>query len=222
MLVVGFGLSWLAYTIGFWGHSLVKGYNLSFAQIASPSSYYKGTWPPKLAGNTVIIPDGTTAAEQSVTLASYTGAPITTTVTTSGGGSSGSSAPAKAAGSAPSGISNAAAIQKAAALFGWGKGTQWDCLTSVVNAESGGNPNALNSSGAYGIAQALGHGQSGTGCGSTGRNQYGAEYGLSKSQAQEANCGNAYYQAFWMMGYIKAAYGNPCSAWKHEQDYHWY
>jgi Transglycosylase SLT domain len=219
MLVVGFGLSWLAYTIGFWGHSLVKGYNLSFSQIASPSSYYKGTWPPKLAGNTVIIPNGTTASEQSVTLASYTGAPITTTVTTSGGGSSGSSAPAKAAGSAPKGVSNAAAIQKAAALFGWGKGTQWDCLTNVISAESGGNPNAYNASGAYGIAQALGHGTSATtGCGHAA---YGG-YGLTAAQAKEANCGNAYYQAFWMMGYIKAVYGNPCGAWKHEQDYHWY
>jgi hypothetical protein len=211
MLVIGFSLSWIGYTLGFWGHSLIKGYNLSFKQIASPSSYYKGSWPPPLAGNSVIIPDGTATAELDAARAPAVSA-STTSKTSTG------STNLPPAGSSPAGISNAAAIQKAAALFGWGKGAQWTCLTNVINAESGGNPNALNASGAYGIAQALGHGSATSDCGHAA---YGG-YGLTAAQARDANCGNAYYQAYWMMGYIKAVYGNPCNAWSHEQNYHWY
>jgi hypothetical protein len=218
VIFIGFGLVWFGYSTMFWGYSLVKGYNLSLKQIVSPASYYTGTWPPKLAGNTVIIPDGTAASEQTVTLAAYTGSAATSgTSGSSGGGGGGGGG---SAGTAPTGISSSAAIQKAAALFGWGSGTQWACLTNVIAAESGGNPNITNSSsGAFGIAQALGHGTSGTaGC---GRNEYGG-YGLTASQASQANCGNAYYQAYWMMTYIKATYGTPCKAWAHEQAHSWY
>jgi hypothetical protein len=222
VIFIGFGMVWFGYTTMFWGYSLVKGYNLSLKQIVSPANYYTGTWPPKLAGNTVIIPDGTAASEQTVTLAAYTGSAATTSGTSgsSGGGGGGS------AGTAPTGISSSAAIQKAAALFGWGSGSQWACLTNVIAAESGGNPNADNSSsGAYGIAQALGHGASNT-AGTGGRNEYGPVngnwFGMSASDMQQANSGNAYYQAFWMMSYIKLTYRTPCGAWSHEQSYHWY
>jgi hypothetical protein len=58
MLVIGFGLGWIGYGLAFWGYSLVKGYNLSFSDIFSPTSYYKGTWPPGAAPNTVLIPNG--------------------------------------------------------------------------------------------------------------------------------------------------------------------
>lgn len=61
MIVVGFGLGWIGYTLLVTGYSWVKGYDLSFSQIASPTNYYKGTWPPPLAPDTVIIPNGTAA-----------------------------------------------------------------------------------------------------------------------------------------------------------------
>lgn len=209
MIAIAVFVAWVAYGLGVQGLALIKGWNLGFKQIWSPVSYYQGSWPPQPAGNCSLIPTGTAASAASGSSGG-----------TSSGGSSAGGGGSASAPSAPSGISNTAAIQKAAALFGWGSGTQWSCLTNVINAESGGNPLATNSgSGAFGIAQALGHGVSGTaGC---GRNEYGG-YGLSASQASQANCGNAYYQAIWMMTYIKAVYGNPCGAWAHEQSDHWY
>lgn len=209
MIAIGVFLAWFSYGLGVWGVSLIKGWNLGFKDIWSPVSYYQGKWPPQVAGNTTIVPDGT---KNSLTTASFQTA--TSGTSTPASGTSG--APGQ-----PSGLSNTATIQKVAAMFGWGSGSQWNCLTAVINAESGGNPKIANpSSGAFGIAQALGHGGSGTsGC---GRNQYGAQYGLSSQQASQANCGNAWYQMLWMCGYIKAVYGNPCNAWAHEQSHHWY
>lgn len=216
MIAVAVFVAWAAYGLGIMGLSLIKGWNLGFKDIWSPVSFYSGKWPPALAGDCSIIPTGTAASLASSTSSGTS----STSSSSSGSGGSGSGAVP----SAPSGISSTAAIQKAAAMFGWGSGTQWNCLTQVITLESGGNPSADNpSSGAYGIAQALGHGTSGSaGC---GRNEYGAEYGLSAAQAALANCGGtagAFYQAVWMMGYIKAAYGTPCGALAHENEYHWY
>lgn len=126
------------------------------------------------------------------------------------------------AASAVSASSAQAALQQTAAEFGWGSGSEWQALSNVEMAEAGFNPNATNaSSGAFGLAQALGHGTSGTACPSTGVNEYGG-YGLSTAQAQQANCGNAADQALWMCNYIKETYGTPSAAWAHEQEYHWY
>ena len=58
MIPIGFGLAWFGYALAFWGHALVKGYNLSFAQVVSPVSFYRGAWPPPDATNTVLFPDG--------------------------------------------------------------------------------------------------------------------------------------------------------------------
>lgn len=52
MTAVGFGVAWLGFTVGLYGYSLVKGYDLSFGQLVHPKNYYKGSWPPPL------IPDG--------------------------------------------------------------------------------------------------------------------------------------------------------------------
>lgn len=211
MIGIGVFLVWAAYGLGVWGVSLVKGWNLGFRDIWSPTGYYTGKWPPGLAGNTVIIPDGSKAATLSADFETDASA----------GAAAGGSAPA-----APAGVTtNAAAIQKAAALFGWGSGDQFGCVQWIVGAESGGNSLIANPSGAFGIGQALGHGQecsaasgvtytvSGGGGQRTGTvNEYGPQYGLSCAQAKQANAGNAWYQALWMMGYIKARYGTPCKA----------
>lgn len=199
MIAIGVFLIWAAFGLGVWGVALVRGWNLGFADIWSPTHYYAGSWPPQLAGNTVIIPDGTKASTLS---ASFQGSSSSGSSTSGGGGS----APAQ-----PAGLSGMATIQKAAALFGWGSGQQWNCLTHLIARESGGSPNALNSSsGAYGEAQSLTHG----GCGgaSCGHNEY-CGYGLSVAQTKQANCGNLWYQAIWQMGYIKAIHKTPCDAW---------
>lgn len=84
---------------------------------------------------------------------------------------------------------NQASAMAAAALYGWA-GSQWTALNNVEMAEAGWNNLAQNpSSGAFGIAQALGHGGAGT-AGKYG-NSYGAQYGLSVTQAQAANNGSA-------------------------------
>lgn len=124
-------------------------------------------------------------------------------------------------GSVISGGSSQAILQQTAAQFGW-TGAQWQALQNVEMAEAGFNPLSDNpGSGAYGLAQALGHGTSGTACPATGKNEYGG-YGLSTAQAQQANCGQPGPQALWMCNYIKDTYGNPENAWAHEQSEHWY
>jgi hypothetical protein len=127
-----------------------------------------------------------------------------------------------AVGGTVSGVSqkaNQAAAVLLAAAYGW-TGGQWTALNNVEMAEAGWNNLAENpSSGAFGIAQALGHGTSGT-AGKYG-NQYGG-YGLTTAQAQAANNGSAGPQIQWMLAYIKATYGDPEAAWAHEQSNHWY
>lgn len=119
----------------------------------------------------------------------------------------------------PSG-SGQQALQSAASAYGWGSGAQWQALQSVEMREAGFNPQAKNpSSGALGMAQALGHGDAAT-AGTLG-NEYGG-FGLTDAQAQAANSGDAGAQALWMVNYIAATYGTPANAWAHEQSAGWY
>lgn len=113
-----------------------------------------------------------------------------------------------------------AILQQTAAQFGWGSGQEWQSLNSVELAEGGYNPTAENASGAYGIAQSLGHPYEG-GPAPNGINEYGG-YGLNAQQSEQASMGQPGPQALWMMNYIKDTYGDPDAAWEHEQDYHWY
>ncbi len=104
----------------------------------------------------------------------------------------------------------------------WATGTEWADWVSLWNRESGWSQTARNpQSGAYGIAQALGHGGAGTAA-SNGTNEYGAQYGLSAADAKSANGGNAYYQILWGIGYIDTTYGSPSAAWAHEESAGWY
>lgn len=105
--------------------------------------------------------------------------------------------------------------------FGWGL-DQMPPLIKLWTQESGWNPKARNpSSGAFGIAQALGHGQAGTAA-PDGTNEYGAQYGLTVQQAQQANAGSARWQIQWGLGYVKSTYGSPSAAWSHEVANNWY
>lgn len=102
----------------------------------------------------------------------------------------------------------------------WTGSGQWSAFNSIEMAEAGWNPRIKNpSSGALGIAQALGHGNSNT-QGTLG-NEYGG-YGLTDRQAREANSGNGYWQLVWMANYIKAVYGTPSAAWQFHQANNWY
>jgi hypothetical protein len=115
------------------------------------------------------------------------------------------SAPAMAA---PAG-GNVALGQQMAAQAGW-TGGQWNCLDWLWNRESGWSRTAENpKSGAYGIAQALGHGPT---------NQYPAGPANPPTSSAPA-------QIRWGLGYIaNTPYGThtPCQAWAHEQSNGWY
>lgn len=105
--------------------------------------------------------------------------------------------------------------------YGWSP-AQMGPLILLWTRESGWNPNARNpTSGAYGIAQALGHGGAGTAA-ANGTNEYGAQYGLTDAEARSANSGSALWQIRWGLGYIKSRYGSPAAAWQHETQFGWY
>ena len=122
-----------------------------------------------------------------------------------------------------SGGSVQAIFQATATQYGWGSGSEWQALQNIEMNEAGYNPNAVNpSSGALGLAQALGHGNANT-AGTLG-NEYGG-YGLTDAQAQQANSGDPATQALWMMGYIQSRYGDPATAWAqyhHADGTNWY
>jgi resuscitation-promoting factor RpfB len=135
----------------------------------------------------------------------------------SAGGGGGSFATPIGSGSSAAGMS---ALKQAANPYGWDTGAQWTKLVYVEMREAGFNPHARNpTSGALGLAQALGHGNANT-AGTLG-NEYGG-YGLTDAQAKLANSGNAYWQAVWMVNYIKATYGTPEAAAAHEAADNWY
>lgn len=128
-----------------------------------------------------------------------------------------------AAGTVPTGSAQQA-LQEAAAARGWGSGEQWQALQSLEMGEASFDADNVNpTSGAYGLAQALGHGTAGTADPATGRNEYGG-FGLTDAQAQAANGGNAGAQALWMVNYIADVYGTPLdayTAWS-ARNPHWY
>ena len=94
------------------------------------------------------------------------------------------------------------AADLAAAQYGWGA-DQFQCLDKLWQKESGWSYTAYNaSSGATGIPQSLPGSKMATA---------GADWAT-----------NAATQVTWGLGYIKSAYGTPCSAWSHSQSVNWY
>lgn len=103
----------------------------------------------------------------------------------------------------------------------WATGSEWSDWVDLWDRESGWSASATNpSSGAYGIAQALGHGTAGSA--GTNHDEYGASYGLTTAEAISANNGNASDQILWGIGYISETYGSPSMAWAHEEQNGWY
>lgn len=139
-----------------------------------------------------------------------------------------SPAAAKASGIPPavsgSGTANQAIGRLVTGAYGWAPSqapSEWAALVKLWTQESGWNNTAQNpASGAYGIAQALGHG---TGAATQGSvtNEYGG-YGISDAMAKAANSGDAASQITWGCQYIKQTYGSPSAAWAHEQSNNWY
>ena len=93
---------------------------------------------------------------------------------------------------APVGVAQAYAAGLVAA-HGWAA-SEFGCLVSLWNRESGWNMHAANPSGAFGIPQALPGSKMGAG--------WQDDYKV---------------QIRWGIGYIAARYGSPCGAWGHSQ-----
>jgi hypothetical protein len=91
--------------------------------------------------------------------------------------------------------------QRLAAARGW-TGDQWVCLEALWTRESGWRTDAANSSGAYGIPQAL----------------PGSKMGSVGSDWRT----NASTQITWGLNYIGGRYGSPCAAWSHFKSRNWY
>jgi uncharacterized protein YabE (DUF348 family) len=100
----------------------------------------------------------------------------------------------------PAGAAQQIAARMVAAR-GWG-GDQFSCLVSLWSKESGWRTDAANSSGAYGIPQAL----------------PGSKMASAGADWQTS----AATQISWGLGYIAGVYGTPCAAWAHSQEYNWY
>jgi hypothetical protein len=86
--------------------------------------------------------------------------------------------------------------------FGFNQTTQWTCLQSLWNRESGWVYDAENASGAYGIPQAL------------------PGYKMATAGADWQT--NPATQIKWGLGYITQVYGTPCGAWNNELAYGYY
>jgi hypothetical protein len=120
-----------------------------------------------------------------------------------------------------SGGSPFTAMQNAAATHGWSTGAEWDAIFAIEDEEAGFNPKAKNpSSGAWGMAQSLGHNYAG-GPAANGVNEYGGQ-GLTAAQSQLASLGDPTYQAVWMMNYIASRYGDPIAAQAFHKASGWY
>jgi len=80
--------------------------------------------------------------------------------------------------------------------------SDWSCLQSLWQVESGWNYLAENASGAYGIPQALPGDKMASA---------GADWATDPTT-----------QIKWGLGYIQSTYGDPCTAWNHEEADGWY
>jgi hypothetical protein len=93
--------------------------------------------------------------------------------------------------------------QRMASSYGWGSGSEWNCLDDLWTRESGWRMVwNTQGSGAYGIPQSLPASKMASA---------GADYMT-----------NPRTQIRWGLRYIKSTYQTPCGAWAHETSNNWY
>lgn len=109
----------------------------------------------------------------------------------------------------------------------WAVGQQWADWVALWDRESGWNSLIQNpGSGAFGIAQALGHGTDGAAAVVAtvyypgGATAHGVTVNQYPSKA--ANSGSALAQIQWGIDYIAQRYGSPSAAMAHENSAGWY
>jgi resuscitation-promoting factor RpfB len=114
----------------------------------------------------------------------------------------------------------------AASGYDW-TGSQETCLDELWERESGWQDDIANPrSGAFGIAQALGHGLPAAGVVDSVVYYPGggsaSDVTVDEYPSAAANGGSAQAQIDWGLAYIKGTYGSPCGAWDHEEADAWY
>ena len=141
---------------------------------------------------------------------------------------SGTTAPGDTGAASASAASNQALAKLSVIVShpSWATGQQWQDWVSLWNAESGWNNFIQNEgSGAFGIAQALGHGSAGSAAENVHVQYPGggsAVVTVNEYPSESANAGNALAQIQWGIGYIADTYGSPSAAWAHEESAGWY
>jgi hypothetical protein len=139
----------------------------------------------------------------SKVLASMQASSATTGTGTGTGTGSGSSSASNAPAAPPPDPGSAQSIAyKMLPSYGFNQGSQYSCLVSLWNRESGWRWDAENASGAYGIPQSL--------------------PGSKMASAGSDWRTNPATQIKWGLTYISQIYGTPCGAWSHEESSGWY
>lgn len=133
-------------------------------------------------------------------------------------GSAGSGSGTDAGSSSASAAANQALAKKIieadSSYSGWDSGQNWTDLVSLWHQESEWSATADNpDSGAYGIAQALGHGTGGAPYPSSYKDANPPKYGGTSNPGEQIQ---------WGLSYIKSTYGSPVMAWAHETANNWY
>ncbi|ROQ41396.1 hypothetical protein EDF46_0774 [Frondihabitans sp. PhB188] len=177
------------YTVGGQSYTVADGASISTSRDAYTVNYTAPVVVEKAKTTATAESTATDTATADTTAADA--APTTTTTTVT-------AAPAAAA--ATPGSAQAIGAQLVAAR-GWDT-SQYNCLVSLWNKESGWNVYAANPSGAYGIPQALPGSKMAS---------VGADWQTSAST-----------QITWGLNYIQGRYGNPCGAWAHSVANNWY
>ncbi|MCU1404405.1 MAG: hypothetical protein JWQ43_708 [Glaciihabitans sp.] len=179
---------------------VVDPYSGTYANAAPPAQ-----WEVSQDTQSVVVADGVaaTVSRDTYTITEPPPPPppvVVAQVAAPTTASSGSAA-APAAGNPDPGSAKATA-QAMVAARGWDT-SQYNCLVSLWNKESGWNMYAQNkSSGAYGIPQSL--------------------PGSKMASAGADWATNAATQISWGLGYISGRYQTPCGAWTHSQAIGWY
>lgn len=162
---------------------------------ATPEALVAAGIDPKATPEAVIGADGSRSVRYRATLGSISTQAEIAAIT--GGGATSATATGVYSGEDPRSIA-----QSMVAARGWSD-TEYQCLVSLWDRESGWNPYASNaSSGAYGIPQAL----------------PGSKMASAGADWQT----NPATQISWGLGYIAGRYGTPCAAWSHSNSTGWY
>lgn len=86
MIAIGMVMGWLGYTTVLYGYCLIKGYDITFGELANPAHVF--VWPakPPMIPANQVTPGGTTAGASNVAGSTTTTATLTAATSGSGGG----------------------------------------------------------------------------------------------------------------------------------------